>query len=213
MKSGGNVGRVSGQIKTDARPAGEELKVTQDFGTCGKGVRDESLLVGGDGGLANAVVYILGLPKGGKTQNAAIDQSTCVFKPHVLFVASGSKIALKNSDPVLHNAHATNGGGRTEFNLAMPVQNQTIAKPVKIPAEKDYETIKIGCDAGHTWMSAHIFIGQHSFGAVTDDQGNFSIPDVPAGNYQALVWHEKQGSKTVEITIPAGGETKVDLKL
>ena len=213
MKSGGNVGRISGQIKTDARPAGEDLKVTQDYGACGQKVKDESLLVGPNGELANAVVYIKGIPKAGKTKDSAINQIACVFQPHVLYVADKSKVDITNSDPVLHNAHGNDSTGKTQFNLAMPMQNQTQSKKVQIPRGKDFDTIKIGCDAGHSWMSAHIFVGEHPFGAVTDAKGNFEINGVPAGSYKALVWHEKLGTQEADVTIDAGGKAKIDLKM
>jgi hypothetical protein len=53
----------------------------------------------------------------------------------------------------------------------------------------------------------------HPYGALTDDKGEFTIPDLPAGQHRFVVWHE--GPKladypvTIEVDQTATGEIKV----
>ena len=45
------------------------------------------------------------------------------------------------------------------------------------------------------------------FYAVTDDQGNFAISNLPAGTFTLEIWHEEFGTQTKSITI-GDGESK-----
>ena len=51
------------------------------------------------------------------------------------------------------------------------------------------------------------------FGQVTDASGAFKISDLPPGEYDVEVWHEKLGKKAEKISVKAKEETKVDWKL
>src|SRR5580765_4663961 len=84
--SGG--GSLSGQVKfAGAAPAPEKFEVTKDQAVCGKEKTKPDLLVGADGGLANAVVVVkatkgkaLTVP----TEPVTFDQKGCDYSPHVL---------------------------------------------------------------------------------------------------------------------------------
>jgi hypothetical protein len=69
-------------------------------------------------------------------------------------------------------------------------------------------TIKFRCDAGHTWMSAYVVVTDQPFSAVTDADGNFTIENVPPGDYELEVWHEWLGSRREPVTVTAGEETR-----
>ncbi|MEX0820057.1 MAG: methylamine utilization protein, partial [Pirellulaceae bacterium] len=46
----------------------------------------------------------------------------------------------------------------------------------------------------HPWMKASMMVCDHPYFAVTDADGSFSIPNVPAGvELEFRVWHEKAG--------------------
>jgi hypothetical protein len=48
--------------------------------------------------------------------------------------------------------------------------------------------------------------------AVTDENGNFTIADVPPGSYTLAVWHERLGEKSQPVTVAAGAN-KADFSL
>jgi hypothetical protein len=108
----------------------------------------------------------------------------------VLIVPPGAQVEITNSDTAFHNVHTYNtaanetGRPQTIFNLAFPVQGQKVTKKFEAGS------ILSLCDGGHPWMSAHIFTTEHPYYAVTDEDGNFSLKDVPPGQYTIKLWQE-----------------------
>ena len=49
--------------------------------------------------------------------------------------------------------------------------------------------------------------------AAADDQGRFTIRNVPAGTYPLHAWHERVPGQTQTITVPADGEVEVNFTL
>jgi len=66
----------------------------------------------------------------------------------------------------------------------------------------------VKCDV-HSWMSGWIVVTDGLYAVVGPD-GAFSIKNVPAGSYTVQAWHEKLGSKTQTVNVPATGPAKVD---
>jgi hypothetical protein len=56
------------------------------------------------------------------------------------------------------------------------------------------------CDV-HPWMGAFIHVFGHPYYAVTGDDGSFSIPRLPPGDYVIEVWHETLGRQTQSVTV------------
>jgi plastocyanin len=187
-------------------------KISKDPQVCGTASREsQKLIVHGAGGLKNAVVIVEGVKRGKAmppaAQNAAIDQNKCEYSPHVQVMAVNSEITLRNSDPILHNIQFLQGDSSL-FNIAQPVQGQvTKQKLDKIGS------IYVEC-AVHSWMQGHVVVVDNPYYALTDDNGKFSITDLPPGKYQVKIWHEYVGELTREVTVTAKTETalNVDLK-
>jgi hypothetical protein len=71
--------------------------------------------------------------------------------------------------------------------------------------------ISIQCEVLHTWMSAYVVVTSSPSFAVTDNEGEFVIEDVPAGTREIKVWHEKLGTQLKTVTFTAGTTLRVDL--
>ena len=84
-----------------------DITCSQEHG--GKPVYNEPVVVGKDGGLANAFVYIQTGLEGKKFEPAKepvlLDQRGCLFAPRTLGVRAGQPLDLRNSDKVSHNVH------------------------------------------------------------------------------------------------------------
>jgi len=79
--------------------------------------KDDNIMVGEGGGLRDVFVMMYVKGKGAdapvhesyavddEAQQVSIDNVKCRFVPHALFVKTGQKVLLKNSDSVGHNCH------------------------------------------------------------------------------------------------------------
>jgi len=199
--SGG--GALTGTVRgaAPAVPYNDAI-INKDRSVCGDRKPSEALVRAADGALKNAVVFIQAIAGGKAIDRSAtlkLDNYACGFSPHVLAIAVGQRIEISNSDPVLHNTHAYLDGTQTIFNVALPVQNQRVAKTIRKPG-----LMHVQCDAGHRWMVSWIYAFEHPYFAVTDDKGSFGIDQVPPGTYKVTAWQEELGTETQEVTIAAG---------
>src|SRR5439155_18407932 len=122
-------------------------------------------------------------------------------------MAVNTEIALRNSDPILHNIQFFQGEDSV-FNIAQPVQGQVNKRKLDKTG-----TIYVEC-AVHGWMQGNVVVVDNPYYAVTDENGKFSITDLPPGKYRVRIWHEYAGETTSEITVAGKTETalNVDLK-
>ena len=205
-----DAGSISGEVKFGGIPPGRNpIQVTKDQDYCGRTVPDESILVGPGGGLQNVVVYIDGpstRPASSGKENI-LESHGCLFVPHVMAMAWGERLVVKNSDPKLHIVHSY-FDKQTVFNLAVPFRGQSMEITHKI---KKPGLLQVNCDT-HTWMRGYVYVFGHPFFAVTDERGFFSVPNVPAGVYTLKAWHEKAGVNTAEVKVPAEGEIRVNFE-
>lgn len=207
--AGEPVGGASGRIVLQGDfpgPAG--LPVTKHRSICGEVKPSEDFVVSRNQGLANVVVTVEGVagpyrePRG----FAVLDNLECVFVPHVQVVRLGEVLEIRNSDRVIHTAHAYDEAKRTLFNVALPVYKRSVRRTLAHTG-----TYRIACDVGHTWMSAYVVVIGHPYAAVTDTSGRFRIPGVPSGAYRLRLWHERLGVREEPVVIRAGVETITNL--
>lgn len=200
-----DTGKVVGQVWVVGnyeRPRALKVFKNRDF--CGSSVPNETLLVGREGGLRNAVVTLRPLDRVVTLQPGRIilDNKQCAFVPHVQVATVGSEVLLMNSDPILHTVHARLGK-ETLFNVGLPKWRQVTKSLARAGV------VRIDCDVLHTWMSAAIVVTSTPYYAVTDETGLFSIDHLPSGAYEMEVWHERLGTKTARISV--GEKTTVSL--
>lgn len=205
-----NGGAIAGVVKFQGTvPAAKKLEVTKDKEVCGKHeIKSEDLVVGSTGGLENAVVSITNIAKGKPfgAMEATLDQKGCVYIPHVLLFPAGATVKINNDDGILHNIH-TYSTKNAPINRAQPKFKKTIEEKFAQP-----EVIKVTCDA-HGWMTGWFIAQDHPYYAKTDANGSYKLTDVPPGDYEVKVWHEKLGEKTQKVTVAGGGEAKADFEL
>jgi hypothetical protein len=176
-----------------------------------KPVTLENVVVGSGGGLENVVLYISqGLSASESSavssQEPSFDQKGCMYTPHVMAVNPDEKFKVVTSDQTTHNIHPlpAPGAGNIGWNKSQPPgappiisewKNQEIAIPVK-------------CNI-HPWMHGWHVVVKGPY-AVTDDNGNFTIKNVPAGSYTVTAWQEDLGTQTAKVTVAGGAAAKAD---
>jgi plastocyanin len=195
---------LSGPVpKLAARP------VISDAAICGKADRPSPALVLGKGKeLGNAFVWLEGAKGGGLPKGPfRLDQKGCAFEPYAQVVSKGAPVTVLNSDPVLHNVHATTVKGDALFNKAIPVKGQSFKEAFTTPG-----VVRVKCDV-HAWMNAWVFVADSPFAAVTDKEGRFAFPGVAPGTYRLHAWHELLGEKVQSVVVPESGVARADVTL
>src|SRR5437588_805874 len=107
-----HAGDISGAITLKGTPPAEkpiDKSADKNCGTSTTPPTTHHYVVGSKGELANAVISLKGMD--GKSSGASaapvvMDQKNCEYNPVILAVQTGQKVAIKNSDPTLHNVHA-----------------------------------------------------------------------------------------------------------
>jgi plastocyanin len=202
-------GRVVGTVRLRGEAPRPEVRPnTKDTAQCGTEVRAEDLLVGPEKGIQHVVVSLLGAagPAPRPATNPEMDQRGCRFAPRVVAVPAGGSLDFLNSDGILHNVRTTSMRNPS-FNRAQPGFRKRMTERFLHP-----EIVKVTCDA-HPWMTGWIVVTDHPYVAVTDAQGAFRLPDVPPGTYTLRIWHERLPEQTRDVTITAGGETRVTVEM
>jgi len=205
--------RDTGTVEGTVRLAGEGVPtstivpVGADAQYCGHQYSKEDCVVDpGSRGIRYVIVHLAGkeldrLPKA-RPEHLLLDNKDCRFEPHAAVLTVGSTLEVRNSDKILHTAHAYFAA---TFNLALPQAGISLKRVLSRPG-----MVQIRCD-NHGWMNAFIRVDGHPFHAVTDSQGRFKIVGVPLGTYTLEAWHERFGSQKREVSVRDQQTTKVNL--
>jgi plastocyanin len=175
----------------------KKLPVTVDHSVCGKEKDAQDIVLSPEKGIRDVVVSLQPPPPGAKWPVSLpvvqLDQEQCVFVPRVVVVPVGGTVEFLNTDRLLHNLHS-DGKGNPIFNRTQP-RGRTIPIVFKEP-----EIIRVDCDL-HPWMRAWVVVAAHPFYAVTNDQGEFMLDNIPPGDYTLQLWQESLGAVTKDVTV------------
>ena len=123
-------GNVTGSIMLEGEPPAAEMIRMNSDPVCVKQATDTETnyyVVGEGGGLGNVFVYVKEGLQGDfppASDTVILDQQGCRYMPHVFGIQVGQTLQVVNSDPTLHNIHAT-PANNPEFNTGQPIQGMT----------------------------------------------------------------------------------------
>ena len=202
---------IEGHVRfngTEVQP--KMLPVTSDKYVCGTEKDAQDLIVSAKRGIRNVVVSLETPPPGTRMYGFGpppqIDQNECVFIPRIVVVPAGGTVEFLNSDRLLHNIRSKNIKQNRAFNRTQP-RGRTIPITFTKP-----EIVRVGCDL-HPWMRSWVVVAEHPFYTITGSDGEFTLGNVPAGQYTLRVWQETLGTVTKEITVGDGGVNGVIIEM
>ena len=157
-----------------------------------------------------SIVYLEEAPRGAFEElgggRARINPINEQFVPRVLAITTGTTVDFPNSDRIYHNVFSLSKP-RT-FDLGRYAAGMSRAVRFDRPG-----IVRVFCEI-HSHMSAWVLVFNHPFFAATDDEGRYSIPNVPPGTYSLAVWHETLPRETRRIVVPeSGAAVEVDFSL
>jgi len=201
-KPTGDEGTISGKVNfTGEVPKAKTIDMSNDPYCAGKhsgGATSDAITVN-DGKFQDVLVYIKSDGLGDKkfdptTSQVVLDQTGCMYSPHMMALMTGQQLSVKTSDQTNHNinAIAPNGDGFNEAQGAgAPPKNVKFARE---------EIIPVKCNQ-HSWMKATIGVFKHPFFAVTGKDGSFELKGVPPGTYTVVAFHPNYGQQTATVTV------------
>ena len=242
VTDGGTVtGRItlSGKVP---KPKGYNLTIMPDPLYCGRisdgqGWRIlQPFQVGPAGEFREVVVYLEGVGKGKPFDVRGVPQveaKDCLFIPFTTVVRDDQSVTVVNMDPVMHDiqAYETSAlGPRVLFNVPLPMNPQhprnlkerseaamyhkhMAGAPMKqlVNLSKGRRIFVMQCGF-HAYMESWGVAVTNPYFAKTDEQGRFTMTDVPPGTYKLVIWHPYIRSR-IEQTVTIGPKGTVEANL
>lgn len=204
---------------TVPKPKGYNLTTLPDPFYCGRisdgqGWRIlQPFNVGPAGEFRDVVVYVEGIDRGKPFDGGGapqIEAKDCLFLPFTTVVRDDQSVTVVNMDPVMHDIQAyetSHLGARVLFNVPLPMNPQhprnfkdrsevglyhkhMAGPPMKqlVNLSKGRRIFMMQCGF-HVYMESWGLAVTNPYFAKTDEQGRFTITDVPPGTYKLAVWH------------------------
>jgi plastocyanin len=156
-----------------------------------------------------SVVYLDAVPRQAFDElpagRARMDQRNEQFSPRVLAITVGTIVDFPNNDTKFHNVFSLSKV--QPFDLGRYRPGRTGGVRFTHPG-----LVRVFCDI-HSHMSGYILVFSHRFFALTDDQGRYAIPNVPAGTYTLMVWSELGHADPKRVTVVDGGVAEADFQI
>src|SRR5262249_27026777 len=96
------------------------------------------------------------------------------------FVRQGDEIEMVSHDAVMQSLCVR---GAAFFSLAFPDPD----RPLRRRLDKA-GLVELSSGMGHYWWRSHLFVCRHPYYTWTDDDGRFSLTQVPAGDLRVVCW-------------------------
>ena len=200
---------VTGELPEVAPLVAKGDKAVKDSVCVAQDVPDDSLRIDPESrGLAGVFVFLRRKPKvihadleSSAESEVVFDQKGCRFVPHAMVVRTDQTILVKSDDPTNHNTHTHPTFNTPQNFLVQPNSREGVPLEFRLP---EPVPVKVTCDL-HPWMNAHWLVVDHPYATVTNEQGEFLIEHLPAGEQTFRVWHERTGwiDKSLKIEIAA----------
>jgi plastocyanin len=112
-----------------------------------------------------------------------MDQQNMQFVPNIVVVQTGGGVEFPNSDQIEHQVYS--------FSAAKTFQLSLYAGHKYPPVIFDRPgLVVVGCNI-HDHMIGYIYVTDSPYFGRSNDSGQLSLHDLPAGNYRLTAWHPR----------------------
>jgi plastocyanin len=131
-----------------------------------------------------------------------MDQANKHFVPHVVAIPVGGTVDFPNLDDIFHSAFSNFNGQPFDTGMYAPGESPAVTF-------KHAGIVRVFCQI-HSTMSAIIAVVPTPYYVVTPESGKFAIANVPAGDYNLHIFHERALAANLrflehKITVPEAG--------
>ncbi|HHT9116159.1 MAG: DUF2012 domain-containing protein [Planctomycetes bacterium] len=158
--------------------------------------------------LRNTLVYIENVQNTFEPpqEHAVMDQKNMTFIPHVLPLIKGTTVDFLNSDLVQHNVYSPDAIA-DNVNLGTWLKGEV----------KSFTFNKLGiasmlCNV-HVDMLAYVLVLQNPYFARVNNDGSFSITNLPEGKYTVKLWNERYKAEDRQVEVKANVSVTVEFEL
>ena len=242
VSNGGTLAGTITLLGEVPKPKGYNLTTLPDPVYCGRisdgqGWRIlQPFQVGPAGEFRDVVVYLEGIDEGKPFDDRGLPQieaKDCLFVPFTTVVRDDQTVTVVNMDPVMHDIQAyetSHLGPRVLFNVPLPMNPQhprnfkdrsdaamyhrhMAGAPMKqlVNLTKGRRIFVMQCGF-HAYMESWGLAVTNPYVAKTDEQGRFTITDIPPGTYKLVVWHPYVRS-AIEQMIEIGPKGNVEANI
>jgi hypothetical protein len=170
---------------------------------CG-GRPDVALLeLGPEGGIAGALVWVPEAEGPAAPTEVELKAARCAVSPKLAVAAEGALLRVSSDDDLVHTFHLRlhdeQGGERNVQTLAVPPGIDHLAWTLDQPG-----LLSVRSDH-FDWMEAWLLVGRAGRWTITDAEGRFELPELPAGSWGVEIFHPVTGLDHQVITVPEDG--------
>lgn len=136
------------------------------------------------------------------TTHPVVDQKDLAFHPQVLPILAGTTVDFPNRDLLFHNV----------FSYSQPKEFDLGRYPTGASKSVRFDrpgVVRVYCDI-HSHMNATILILENPYFVVPDDQGLYSIRNVPSGTYAVKFWYGRELAGSQSVTVKGGDAVNVN---
>ena len=139
-------------------------------------------------------------------EHAVMDQKNMAFIPHILPLLKGTTVDFLNSDMVQHNVYSPDAVA-DNVNLGTWLKGDI----------RPFTFNKLGiasmrCNA-HVDMLAYVLVLQNPYFARVNNDGSFSITNLPEGKYTVKLWNERYKAEDRQVEVKANVSATAEFEL
>lgn len=131
----------------------------------------------------------------------------CQAAPGVQAALAGGTLNVLNLDPTDHRTRFLTAAGGTLDVVHQFDAGQLVPKTGLLGTPG---LLEVRCDV-HPWTRAWIRVFDQPYFAEVGADGQFTIDSIPPGEHRLVIWHPVAGRREHQVTIPADGETTLEL--